>query len=272
MALATAAGSWGHDVDGQALLAALDALDVDALPVVWDAPADWGSYDLVVVRSTWDYTSRRAQFLDWAASVPRLANPSATLCWNTDKHYLSALLDAGVPVVPTEFVAPGQSYEPPEYEHVVKPAVSAGSRDTVRFCAGQDSSGHAGGLLAAGRAVLVQPYLARIDEAGESALLFFGGAFSHAARKGPVLAPGAGLPHEVEISPRRPTPAEHAVAAAALAAAPGPLLYARVDLAPGPDGEPLLMELELTEPSLFLFTSPGSAERCAEAVLCRLRG
>ena len=272
MALATAAGFWGHDRDSPVLVAALDALDVDAIPVVWDAPADWGSYDLVVVRSTWDYTSRRPEFLDWAASVPRLANPGATLTWNTDKHYLIDLLAAGVPVVSTDFVVPGQSYEPPEYEHVVKPAVSAGSRDTARFAAGEDSSAHAAGLLAAGRAVMVQPYLERIDESGESALLFFGGSFSHAARKGPVLAPGAGLPHEVDISPREPTAAEHAVAAAALAAAPGPLLYARVDLAPGPGGEPLLMELELTEPSLFLFASPGSPERFADAVLRWLRG
>ena len=119
---------------------------------------------------------------------------------------------------------------------------------------------------------MVQPYFPSVEEAGEISLIYFGGAFSHAIRKGPVLAPGAGLPHEVEISPREPSPAEHAVAAAALAAAPGRLLYARVDLAPGPDGEPLLMELELTEPSLFLLTSPGSADRCAEAVLCWLRG
>ena len=272
MALATAADFWASDGDGPPLQAALDAHGVEATPVVWDGPADWGSYDLVVIRSTWDYTLRRAEFLDWAASVPRLANPATTLAWNTDKHYLSALLAEGVPVVPTRFVGPGESYEPPAYEHVVKPAVSAGSRDTVRFRAGADSSGYAAGLLAAGRAVMVQPYLDRIDEAGETALLFFGGAFSHAVRKGPVLAPGAGLPHEVDIRPREPTPAEHAVAAAALAAAPDPLLYARVDLAPGPDGEPMLMELELTEPSLFLLSSPGAADRCATAVLRWLPG
>lgn len=272
MALATAAGFWEHDRDGPLLLAALDAAGVDAAPVQWDSPADWHSYDLVVVRSIWDYTTRHQEFLDWAASVPRLANRTSTLVWNTDKRYLGDLRTAGVPTVPTTFVEPGKPYRPPAYAHVVKPTVSAGARDTVRFAAGEDSTAHAGALLAAGRPVMVQPYLDRIDEAGESALLFFGGTFSHAARKGPVLAPGAGPPHEVAITPRAASPTERAVAEAALAAAPGPLLYARVDLAPGPDGEPLLMELELTEPSLFLSTSAGSAQRFAEAVLRWLPG
>jgi glutathione synthase/RimK-type ligase-like ATP-grasp enzyme len=270
VALATCAEWPVLDGDGPALIAALGAAGVDAVPAGWDAPADWAAYDLVVVRSTWDYMLRREEFLAWAASVPRLANPTPTLVWNTDKRYLGELAAAGVPVVPTTFVAPDEAYVAPEYEHVVKPTVSAGAADTVRFAAGRDSSAHAAALSAVGREVMVQPYQSRIDAAGETALLYFGGQFSHAARKGPVLAPGAGPAHEVAIAACTPTSAERAVAEQVLACAPGRLLYARVDLAPGADGEPVLMELELTEPALFLSTSAGSADRFAAAVVSYL--
>lgn len=267
--LATSAGFPGLHVDERLVLAPLDRLGVEAEAVRWDDEAvDWSSYDLVVVRSTWDYTGRREEFLAWAASVPRLANPAPLLTWNTDKRYLAELAAAGVPVVPTAFVAPGEAYDVPAHEHVVKPTVSAGARDTRRFAAGEDSTGHAAALLDAGRTVMVQPYQAAVDAAGETALLFFLGGLSHAARKGPVLVPTLSSPDEVEIVPREASPAELEVARAALAAVPhdGPLLYARVDLVPGPDGAPVVMELELTEPSLFLSQAPGAADRFAQAV------
>ena len=254
------------------MLGPLTALGVAAEPVVWDSGADWASYDLVVVRSTWDYTLRREEFLAWAASVPRLLNPVEVLRWNTDKRYLADLAAAGVPVVPTTFVAPGESFEPPPYEHVVKPTVSAGARDTVRFAAGENSSAHALALLEAGRTIMVQPYQAAVDEAGETAAVSFLGVHSHAARKGPVLVSGLDDPNQVAITPREASAAELAVARAALAAVPwpSPLLYARVDLVPGPDGAPVLMELEVTEPSLFLGQCARAAERFAEAIRASL--
>ena len=273
MALATFTGFPTLWDDDRLLLGPLDALGIDAEPAVWDdAAVDWASYDLVVVRSTWDYTWRREAFLDWAASVPALLNPLEVLVWNTDKRYLADLDGAGVPVVPTTFVAPDEAYEPPSEEHVVKPTVSAGSRDTVRFGAGEDSRPHAERLLASGRTVMVQPYQAAIDQAGETAVVSFSGRHSHAARKGPVLVPEVTDPHDVSITAAVATPTQLEVAAAALAAVPWdePLLYARVDVVPGADGAPLLMELELTEPSLFLSTAPGSAERLAAAVRAHL--
>jgi glutathione synthase/RimK-type ligase-like ATP-grasp enzyme len=273
VALATSTGFPELYDDDRLVLGPLAALGVDAVPVVWDDPAaDWSSYDLVVVRSTWDYTLRREQFLDWAACVPRLLNPVEVLAWNTDKRYLAELAAAGVPVVPTTFVAPGEAHQVPAGEHVVKPTVSAGARDTVRFAAGEDSSAHAARLLAEGRTVMVQPYQAAIDDAGETALLCFAGEPSHAARKAPVLVPSLADPNDVEISPRQASPAQLAVARAALAAVPcpDPLLYARVDVVPGPDGAPLLMELEVTEPCLFLGQARGSADRFAAAVRARL--
>ena len=277
VALATCAALPDLDEDGPALREALAEVGVDASPVRWDDPAaDWDAYDLVVVRSTWDYTRRHGEFLAWAASVPRLANPASVLAWNTDKRYLIDLATAGVPIVPTAFVAPGQTYTPPAYEHVVKPTVSAGARDTVRFAAGADSRAHAAALMAAGRHVMVQPYQAAVDEVGETAVLFFRGEHSHTARKGPVLAAGAGRPDDVSITSREASAGELAVARLALAAVPVALqsavglLYARVDLVPGPDGTPLLIELELTEPSLFLGQSSGSADRFAAAIVTLL--
>jgi hypothetical protein len=269
VALATCSGLPDLYEDDQSVLGPLAAAGVDVDLAVWDDPAvDWSAYDLVVVRSTWDYTLRREEFLTWARAVPRLRNPIDVLTWNTDKRYLAELAAAGVPVVPTGFVAPGEDVDVPLYEHVVKPTVSAGARDTRRFAAGEDSAEHAEALLAAGRHVMVQPYQPAVDEAGETAVLFFRGEHSHAARKAPVLVPGLDDPDEVGITPCEASAAELAVARAALAAVPWsePLLYARVDLVPGPDGAPVVMELELTEPCLFLRQSVGAADRFADAI------
>jgi hypothetical protein len=132
--------------------------------------------------------------------------------------------------------------------------------------------------------VLVQPYLADIDEHGETGAVYAGNAFSHGFRKGPILVPGVGWVEghyrEEEIGPRDPDPAERAVAEAALdaiaALVPGhdraDLLYARVDMVPGPDGAPMVLELELVEPSLWTVAAPESPERIARAFVAALDG
>jgi len=272
------------DEDSAELLAACAGTGLDAEWRVWDDPAvDWGSYDLVVIRATWDYAPRRDDFAAWAASVPRLANPADVVTWNTDKTYLRELAAAGVPVVPTAWLAPGAGLDGVAWaDVVVKPTVSAGGRDTARYGPGEAGRAreHAGRLLAAGRPVMVQPYLSAVDEVGETALVYLGGAYSHAVRKGALLRPGDaaeidGLWRPEEITAREPSAAESEVAEQALAAVPGGpqrLLYARVDLLPGPDGGPVLVEIELTEPSLFLTAVPGSADRLAAAVRAALAG
>lgn len=271
IALATAAGFPDLDEDGPALVAALAERGLAAEPAVWTDPdVDWSAYDLAVVRCTWDYHERRDEFVAWARRVDeqtRLANPADVLAWNTDKTYLHTLQRASLPVVPTDWLEPGDTFVVPEVgEYVVKPAVSAGSRDTNRYLAGDHDElavAHAQELLAAGRTVMVQPYLAQVDTYGETALLFFGGRFSHAIRKGPLLTPAMQLVSsaykEETVEPREPTEAEREAAERVLDAlvAVGPvaredLVYARVDLVPGPDGSPTLLELELTEPSMFL--------------------
>ncbi|BAL86843.1 hypothetical protein AMIS_16230 [Actinoplanes missouriensis 431] len=254
--------------------------------VRWDdESADWSRYDLTVIRSPWDYVARRDEFVAWAHRVPRLANPAGIVEWNTDKVYLRDLSEAGVPTIPTEFVAPGATWTPPsEGEWVVKPTISAGSQDTGRYALPAQlplAEAHVRRLLDAGRTVMIQPYLTAVDTAGETAVLCTPDAsgeltFSHAIRKGPMLTgpdDGSIQPGDEEISPRTPSAAELEVASKVLAAIPGgasSLLYARVDLIPGPDGTPTLIELELTEPSLFLRTSPAAAARLADAIVGRL--
>lgn len=262
-------------------MAALAAEGAEAEVVVWDDPVvDWGAFDLVVVRSAWDYVARRAEFLGWATTVAartRLANPCDVLVWNTDKHYLRDLAAAGVAVTPTAFFEPGDSVVIPPVEVVVKPAVGAGSVDAERYPPGRrgDARAHAARLLDEGRSVLVQPYLSAVDHHGETALVFFGGRYSHAVRKGPILRPGGtafveGLYAAEDISTRKPAAVERALAEACLDAVPGGrerLLYARVDVVAGTDGDPVVLELELTEPSVFVDRAPGSAERFASAIL-----
>jgi glutathione synthase/RimK-type ligase-like ATP-grasp enzyme len=268
IALATCAALPQGDDDEQLLAAALP----EAVWAVWDDPAvDWAAFELVVVRSTWDYQERREEFLSWARSVPRLVNPAAVLEWNTDKRYLAQVPRA----VATVFVAPGEPFCEPAGEYVVKPTVSAGSRDTARFGAGDRERAEAlvRAIHAGGRTAMVQPYLAGVDRHGETALLYFGGRFSHAIRKGAILEPGA-EPHEnlfaaEDISAREPSADERALADSVVAAVRErfgtDLPYARVDLVPGADG-PQLLELELSEPSLFFAHAEGAAERFADVL------
>jgi glutathione synthase/RimK-type ligase-like ATP-grasp enzyme len=284
VALVTASVARGLDDDLPPLAAALGRRGVPHEVLDWDDPSvDWSRYRLAVVRSVWDYVHRREEFLAWAERVvatTALLNPPAILRWSSDKRYLGELARAGVPVVPTAFAEPGEAMSWPDGgEVVVKPAVSAGSIDTERYPPGRraEARGHVARLHAAGRTAMAQPYMAAVDGAGETAVVHLGGALSHAVRKGPMLLPGrevvAGLFVKEDIAPATCTPEQAAVAEAALAAVPGgarDLLYARVDLVPGPDGGPAVIEVELLEPSLFLAQAPGAADRLAAAIAARL--
>jgi glutathione synthase/RimK-type ligase-like ATP-grasp enzyme len=228
------------------------------------------------VRSTWDYALRREAFVRWAERVPRVLNPPDVIRWNTDKRYLTELPWA----VSTELVAPGDSWAPPDGEYVLKPTISAGSRDTARYGHGDEARAreHMQALLDAGRTAMVQPYLSAVDDHGETALLFLAGEYSHAICKGQMLRRGAspltdGLYLEEAIRARDPDRLERSVAEEVLDGLPWPreeLLYARVDLIRGDDGRPRLLELELTEPSLFFSYRDGAADALAERIIERL--
>ncbi len=274
------------------LSAALRDLGIAHQSAVWDdSSVDWSSFSLVVLRSTWDYTTRIDEFRAWidrVSSVTRLANPADLVHWNTDKHYLCEAEVAGLPVVPTEFVetaGAGDLTAPwstrlDEWlaigDVVVKPCISAGSNDTARHADRASALEHIVALTGAGRSTMIQPYLADVERSSETGLVYLGGAFSHAFAKGPLLATErdmeAGLYAREQISSRQPTDAERDLgdrAVAWLAERFGDLLYARVDLLPSADG-PVIIELELTEPSLFLQTDTGAAARAADAIAARL--
>ena len=245
---------------------------VAAGPSVWDDPAvDWSAYDLVVLRSPWDYAPRRDEFVAWAATVPRLANPADVVAWNTDKRYLRRAgrgrragrarrpgSSPGDELRPRRrpasgYQARGERRQP--RHRPLRPGRPSTATWRSRTCAASP---------AAGRLAMVQPYLPAVDTAGETALLFIPAGrltFSHAIRKGPMLDRPRPGRRTASTRPRRSPPRTAAGRAAAVADGPwrpcpaaDRLLYARVDLIPGPDGEPVVVELELTEPSLFLGT------------------
>ena len=282
VALVTVDAARSLDEDLAPLTAALTGQGVLVEQPSWDDPKiDWSRYALALLRSTWDYVDRIDEFLQWVertARVTRVLNPPELVRWNTDKRYLADLERRGLPIIPSSFAAAGEPVEfPDSAEWVVKPAIGAGSRGARRFRRDEEvaARAHAATLQAAGRTVLVQPYLASVEQRGETALIFFDGAYSHAIRKGPLLQAGGGdvtaLFATEDISVRHATADELVVGARAVVAIPGGApLYARVDLIESVHGTPQILELELTEPSLFFAHAPGSADRLAASVRRRL--
>jgi len=283
VALATCSELPDLDEDERLVVPALEARGVDVHVEVWDDPSvQWETYELVVVRSTWDYHDRRDDFLRWAASAPRVLNPLASLVWNTDKTYLRELSARGIPCVATTWMEPGtdsEALELPGGEVVIKPAISAGSNNTERFAGARDAaaSAHLRRLLDERRTVMVQPYVASVDRIGEIALLYVDGELSHAVRKAAtLLQPGASqgrLFAPEEITRAHPSHREVDAAESVLDVLQwgrSELLYARVDLVNGDNSEPLLLEVELTEPSMYLGYADGAADRFATAIAARL--
>ena len=254
------------DADMPILVDALHAAGVDAVAMAWDAPAvDWSVFDLVVIRSPWDYSWRSAEFLSWVdqtSRVTRLANPRDVVRWNSDKRYLLQLASHGVSTVPTRFLAPGDPVElaGTSGEFVVKPAVGAGARYAARYRADETATAteHIRHMHREGVTAMVQPYLTAIDTAGERALVFIGNRFVHAIRKNAVLSVGLRYDEKRDAHPGtepwEPTPGALALAEKAISTIPqrDELLYARVDMVVDAGDDAVLTELELIEPNLYL--------------------
>jgi glutathione synthase/RimK-type ligase-like ATP-grasp enzyme len=228
-----------------------------------------------VLRSTWNYFAHHQPFLAWAercAALTPLWNPPPVIRWNSHKGYLRALEAAGLPVVPTRLYPRGATASLEEAAGdrarvVIKPAVSAGSFCTIRV--GRDEFSRGQAFLEAAlveRDMLVQPYFPSVEAHGERSLIWIDGAFTHEIRK---AARFTGDQERISAAAELGRP-ELAVAEQVLAAAPGPLLYARVDLARDEAGKPHLMELELIEPSLFFAAHPPAADRLAAALAARM--
>jgi glutathione synthase/RimK-type ligase-like ATP-grasp enzyme len=274
VALVTCADERYQEPEVHVAADALRATGVQTDVVSWDEDRDWGAYELVVVRTPWDYFDRVNQFLDWAARVERessLVNPADVLRWNSHKGYLAEFTAKGVPTVPTRLV-PGPSIdvadqirEVPWDEIVVKPAIDGGARHAWRGLRDDPSLSRVAERLADHGDVVVQPFVPAIVD-GERSLVFLGGRFSHAVRKVPKEGDYRSQRHlggrEVD---HEPDSAELQVALAAMAAAPGRLTYARVDLVDW-EGAPVLIELEVIEPDLFMRDVPERVDRFVEVV------
>jgi glutathione synthase/RimK-type ligase-like ATP-grasp enzyme len=277
--LATSAALPGLHHDDEPLLDALSAAGVPWRVLAWDDPSvDWAAAALVVIRSTWDYVPRRAEFVAWArrvGSVTTLWNPAEVVAWNTDKRYLRRLAGAGVDIVPTRWLDRGDRAALPALleeagwsEAVVKPAVSAGAIGTVR-CTRSEAAAlqdHLDGLLETGD-VMVQPYVAGVETEGEISVVWIDGALTHAMRKLPlegdfrVQEEFGGRYARTELDDGL-----RAAAQAVIDLMDPACRYARVDLVPGPQGQRWLIEIELVEPQLFLRHEPSAATRLADAI------
>ncbi|WP_233624313.1 RimK family alpha-L-glutamate ligase [Actinoplanes sp. ATCC 53533] len=285
-----------HDKDSGALLRGLAEAGFQTGAPVWHDPSvDWAAFDLLVVRSPWDYPERYAEFTGWlerAAGRTRILNAPDLIGWNIDKRYLDDFRARGIACVPYTFcttpaeaataiagLAPGRI--------VVKPTVSAGSRDTGLFRPDDPRAlDLAERIIAGGKTAMIQPAAEHVIEHGENALFYFNGDYAYACHKGPILLPGGGYlggEYTEHITRADPSRAEielggRAIAAIADIAArkgfsedAGRPLYARVDIAAHPGGAPEIIEVELFEPAYFVRIAPEAVTHFVEAVRKRCR-
>jgi hypothetical protein len=248
--------------------------------VPWNrSGVDWSRYDLVVIRSTWDYQHQADAFLSTLAAIEtsgaRLENPLAVVRWNMQKTYLRDLAALGVPVVPPiwrdglRVGELGALFEATQSaEAVIKPVMSGNAQGAWRLDRASVKA-HATEIEAyyAGRALMMQPFEPAIVGEGEFSLLYFNGEFSHGILK--VPKPGdfrVQEEHGSEIRSIAPEPALLAAGNAAIDAIGRRLLYARADLVRHGD-EFRVMELELVEPALYLRMDPGAPDRFADAMV-----
>lgn len=272
------------DTDTPRYLSALERAGVTAELLAWDDPsAPFADARLVVIRSTWNYIHHLDRFLTWADGLgARLHNPPAVVRWNAHKRYLVELAAAGLATVPTVLIERGAARSLGGElatrgwaDVVIKPAVSAGSYETRRVDAARVSADDEVWFqrILGQRDMLLQPFVRSVDGYGERSVVTLDGALSHAIRKSPRFAGG----HEAVSSEALPiADDERALAEAAMTfgaratGAPAPLLYGRVDMARDEAGQPMIMELELIEPSLFFGQHPPAADAWAQAIARRL--
>jgi glutathione synthase/RimK-type ligase-like ATP-grasp enzyme len=284
VALVSCADARDFDTDLPLLVREFGDRGILADIVNWDDQSvEWNSYRAAIVRSPWDYHRRYAEFRAWlekASTQTTVFNSADIISWNTDKAYLQEMIDAGIPVIPTTYVRGAEDLvlanDLIKGDVVVKPTISAGSNNTERHVnVPASAAAHITQLVDQEMVAMVQPYQRFIDERGETGMLYFNGEYSHAFRKGAILATGDnvknGLYTEEDIGPRDASREERELGEDVInfvtqkfGAAP---LYARVDVVRGSGGYPVLMELEMAEPSLYLHTARDSATRFVGAFL-----
>jgi glutathione synthase/RimK-type ligase-like ATP-grasp enzyme len=274
VALITGAEMAKPDPESHLLIHELGVLDIPSELISWRAPLDWSLFDLVVIRTPWDYFLHLEEFLSWVEDVEkvtRVLNSSRILRWNCHKKYLKELSGLGVPTVPTLWVTKNQqcdglmdSIEWPIV--VVKPAVSIGAIGALKGNP-QDShvKHHLEEELKKGD-VMIQPFLESVADFGELSLIYFNGAYSHSILKMPQQGDyrvqdaygGTNTVFEPEIEVQK-------IGDQVMSHLPDFSLYARVDLVKY-QNQWLLMELEAIEPELFLPLDPQASVRLAKAI------
>lgn len=270
------------DVDTPLLLPALAQAGIAADAVPWRSEADWAAYDLVLVRSTWDYPQHAVEFDAWltrVSSATRLINSPGTIRWNLDKRYLSDLAEAGIAVVPTAFhddaAALGADLAGRSGGVVVKPTVSAGSMDTGLFDAADPGALALGErILQRGGTVMLQPEVPELSAGAERSVYVIGGEPTHTIAKGALLERGGTLiggVYEEHPEVVAATEEEAALAArtlesvATVTGEPAPL-YARIDLVTSAEHGVVVLEAELIEPALNVNLAPEAGRAFVRAV------
>lgn len=305
IALVTYAAAPDLTLDDRLLRTALEAAGAEVAPVVWSEEHEWTAFDLVVLRSTWDYFHRPEEFASWLGDVERagvdVLNPLKALRWNGDKRYLRDLDRKGVEIIPTIFLdrdavlaAGAASRDGGSLasllqsrgwsEAVVKPSISGGAHGTWRTSA-RDAAADEGRFRALRESckgdVMIQPFMPEVVADGELSLIFLDGVYSHAAVKRPKPGDfrvqqehgGHYAPHDPSADLTEQAGRVVEAAAASAGVSRSDLLYARVDgvVQAGFGGSRfLLMELECIEPSLFFLQHPAAAERMARSLVARL--
>lgn len=266
-----ASGRWLDVFEKQAAPLRRVGLMVEDCP--WTDDDRIGRFDLVLPLLAWGYHKAGPRWTaatrDWEARGLPVRNPPSVLRWNADKLYLGRLASAGLPVAPVRFVArvtqaalQAAAAAFGAAELIAKPQVSASAYRTIRWTPGTPLDGAPEGPA------ILQPFLPAILDDGEISLIYFEGRFSHAIRKRPRPGDFRVQPeYQGNITAHEPAPDERAAADAILAALDEKdLLYARVDLVRGAEGTPLLIELELVEPELYLEHDPGEGAAFIAAV------
>ena len=237
---------------------------------------DWHEYDVVVIRSTWDYQSDPQAFLKCLEQINAatcLHNSLKLVKWNLSKEYLKDIENQGITIVPTRWF---EDFDLPEVadsfesfntdQLVIKPLISANADHTYRLT--RESLLNQSDTLQktfTHRPFMVQPFLSSIIEEGEYSLFYFAGHYSHCIVKMPkaddfrVQEEHGGQLKLVEATDEMLTQARHT-----LASLPDEALYARIDLIRYGQ-EFALMEVELIEPSLYFNMDANSPQRFAEA-------
>lgn len=264
-----------YELEIGALTPACAAAGIELVPVIWDDPGfDPARFDAVVVGTCWDYMEKPDAFmavLERIDRATRLFNPLGMIRWNSRKTYLKELADRGAPTIPTVWAdradaatIAGAFDTLGSADIVVKPVLGAGAWRQARIRRGE--------ALPAADALppaecMIQPFLPAVAEEGEYAFLFFGGEFSHCARKIPA---GGDYRVQSEYGGREevhhPSGQELALARSVLDRIDGDPLYARVDMLRGLDGQLALIEIELIEPYLYPEQGPEMGEIFAAAL------